>query len=199
MQLEDKHFVYPDPSVMSGQDVVDRIQACLKAATANQDMWSDERLDWHNYIYRICLEYGIHPIWPLISLQRERSLLGTPGKIRDYDYATGFVGQDTPGTADPKKNGLPTQIFHCVRAAAWSANIGPRANFGYRLGIWPTAATRWRDDAQNSINLLDKNHNAAGTRVALNRAEKIQLDFTPHLEVMDENYEIFKGHIAPFF
>ncbi len=199
MQLEDRHILYPED--LTAADVVARIRRCLDAAPANQDVWADPRMDWDNKIQRECWKMGVHPIWPLVTLQRERSLFGRAGKPRDFDYAGGVVGQDEPGTVNSTWNGLPTQIDMCIRSMAWSANIGPRQNFGYRPGLWPTW-TRWVDGGNNTVKLYNEKHELVQVYTTKTRAEYGQLKFTPHLKdpnVLDVNGKIYQAHVAPFF
>lgn len=200
MILEDQHFKYPED--MKPSEVISRIDQVLKAATANRDVWNDERMDWENLIHRECWFRGVHPIWPLVSLQRERSLLGRAGGIRDFDFAEGVVGQDKPGSVNETWNGLPTQLLLSIRTAAWLGGIGPRANFGYRIGLWPSAA-RWDALQQGGgvgpVQLYNDQHESSGFHQAKTMAEYIQLKFTPHLEVLETNGGIFEARIASFF
>lgn len=196
MQLEEKHILYPED--LAPLDVCNRIRRVLAAAPANQDVWADPRMDWGNFIQRECWIMGVHPIWPLVSLQRERGLFGKAGAARDFDFAQGVVGQDEAGTLNETWNGLPTQVVMGIRSLAWSCNIGMRGNFGYRAGLWP-GWQRWVDGAQNTVQLYNEKHEKTQLYLCQNRAQFGQLKFTPHLDVLDVNGGIYQGRIAPFF
>jgi hypothetical protein len=195
MGLELKHLLYPE--ALNPGEVVSMIQATLDDATANRDVWDDPRFDWANFIYRICLEYGINPAWPLISLQREQSLLSKPGTPRAFQFANGVVGQDAPGTANNLWSGLPNQIFLSVRSMAWSLNVGPAAAFGCRPGLYPT----WRRWGQSqSVILYDlQTHKPQEPAYLCAVPEDYgQLLFTPHLEVIPENANILASNVKRF-
>ncbi len=203
MALEDKHILYPDHLVPP--DVVARIQAVLNRAKANKAIWLDEKMDWENFIFRTCFEWGINPAWVLVSLQRERSLFGQEGDERDFDFAQGFVGQDAPGTANTRWNGLPTQIFLAARGAGWLSGRGE--GFGWRPGLRSAGVRRWQEGKENTVQLLGADHQAAKDpktgkvlppHVCGSVAEYIQLMYTPHLEVLGVNQSIL-SQWAPEF
>lgn len=186
--LSEVHLLYPDhlPPAL----VAEKVRACLEGAEANRLLLLDPGMDWHNFIHRACFEYGVHPIMPLVAMQRERSLLGQPADARDYDFALGVVGQDAPGTVNERWNGLPTQIFLGVRSMAWLANIGPGANFGWRPGISPTKR-RWSNTEENNVRLYTSDNREGELYRCADRAVYTQLCFTPHLEVLDTNWNIY--------
>lgn len=187
--LNEAHLLYPDR--LDPADVVARVRACLEGAEANRVLLLDPGMDWQNFIHRVCFEYGVHPIMPLIAMQRERSLLGQPADAKDYDFALGVVGQDAPGTVNERWNGLPTQIFLGIRAMAWLGNIGPLANFGWRPGIAPSKP-RWSDKGPNEIQLYSETSTEAGVPYRCSdRTRYVQLSFTPHLGVLDANWNIY--------
>lgn len=195
MTLDDRHFVWPDG--MKPADMAAGVRAVLAAAPANRELWLDPRMDWENFITRACFEWGVSPIPVLISLQRERSLLTQPATERDFDFATGMVGQDMPGTAHPGWNGLPLQIFLAARTFAWLGNIGQRANFGYRVGLWP-AEDRFSFLVENQVKLYNDKHELTEIYKTRSQAEYVQLKYTPHREVLATNLSIFQARIAPF-
>ena len=187
-------FNYPEE--VSPQDMVNRIAWVLKGAEANQDVWQDQRMDWANFIQRESWKKGVNPAWVLVSLQRERSLLGQKGEDHDFDFAQGVVGQDSPGSVNERWNGLPTQIMLSVECAAWLGGIGLSSNFGYRPGLWPTQP-RW--PYGKVVKLYDSDHKPIGFHNCLSLEEYVQLSFTPHLEVIGINANIYERWVKPFF
>lgn len=196
MRLLDQHFLWPDGAKCA--DLAAGVRAALMAAPANRELWLDPRMDWDNFIARVSFEWGIHPIMALVALQRERSLLTQVADQRDFDFATGMVGQDLPGTAHPGWNGLPLQIFLAVRTFAWLGGVGARSNFGYRIGLWP-ADDRFNPLVDNQVKLYNDQHELAKVFVTRSQVEYVQLKYTPHEEVLDTNGEIYQARIAPFF
>lgn len=195
--LENRHLFYPD--ALTPADVVAKVKDCLNMATANRDVLCDPRMDWENYIQRVCLEYGVHPIMPLVAMQRERSLLGKQAESeQDFNFALGVVGQDTPGTVNERWNGLPTQILLAVRTMAWLADIGPASNFGFRPGIAPTHE-RWNYKTQNLVRLYNSDSTPGGLANCPEQATYVQLCFTPHLEVLDTNRLIYDRWFKRFW
>jgi len=186
--IPDSLLLYPD--TLDPRDIVSRVRACLAKAEYNKDVWCDPRMDWQNYIQRVCWEYGIHPAMVLVSLQRERSLFGQQADERDFDFALGVVGQDAPGTTNERWNGLPNQILLGARTMAWLAGIGPEANFGFRPGLYPNAA-RWVDGGPNEVKLYTAYKWDGRLHPATTRSEYAQLCFTPHLEVLETNEQIY--------
>jgi hypothetical protein len=190
----DADFKYPDGA--SWQEMAGKVAACLKALSPTLALLVDDpKWHIHNYIARICLEYGIHPIWILVSLQRERSVLqGAEPTAQDFNLACGFVGSDAPGTLNPAWNGLANQIWRCARHSAWYGALAPKACFGYEIGIWPKQARRWDDWHEKTPEIeIDGKPHACATR-----AEYIQLSYTPHLGVLQRNDLILRA-IAPYF
>lgn len=187
MKLEDRHILYPES--LEFQAVVSACQETIQGFKANRAVWLDERMDWENFIPLVCLEYGINPGWVFTCLQRERSLLGKEGSDRDFDFAAGVVGQDGPGTVNERWNGFPSQILRAVRLSAWLAGVSapPR-----RKGLNPSSEARWQDGQANRVDMLDPKGRPVGAYTAQNRAEYVQLQFTPHMEVLATNGSIFE-------
>jgi hypothetical protein len=188
LNLTEAQLVYPDH--LAPEDVVRRIGACLEGAEANGDVLLHPGLKWQNFIHRVCFEYGLHPVMPLVALQRERSLLGHEANTRDYDFALGVVGQDAPGTSNERWNGLPNQLFLGIRSMAWLANIGPTSNFGWRPGIAPSKR-RWINGASNFVQLFTDACQPGEHHLCADRAEYVQLCYTPHLAVLGTNGAIY--------
>ncbi len=193
MMLLDTDLLWPVGADAS--EIEKRVEACLDNADANRDVWDDPRFHYPSFITRVCLEYGVHPAWVLTSFQRERGLLGSKGTVRDWEFANGVVGKDGPGTVNNLWNGLPTQIFLSVRTFAWLARVGP---IPYRPGLIPQAKRYYPGDA-NAVQLLDSAHNAVGFHEAECPTEYAQLMFTPHLEVLSDNFLEHKKWVLPFF
>lgn len=191
--LTDKQILYPDE--LDFATVVERCQKTLQDAKANNSVWADERFDWENFIPLVCLEYGINPGWVFTCLQRERSLLGKEATERDFDFAAGVVGQDSPGTVNERWNGLPSQIMRSVRLSAWFAGNGPMPR---RKGLEPSREARWQNGLANNVELLDDKGKFFGKYKAKNVAEYVQLQFTPHLEVLNKN-DLIYAKWAPLF
>jgi hypothetical protein len=191
--LTDKHILYPEE--LDFATVVERCRKTLLDAKANSVVWLDERMDWENFIPLVCLEYGISPGWVFTCLQRERSLLGKDASERDFDFAAGVVGQDGPGTINERWNGLPSQIMRAVRLSAWFAGNGPMPR---RKGLEPSKEARWQDGCPNSLELLDDKGKSLGLYNAKSKAEYVQLQFTPHLDVLNKNDLIYYKW-APLF
>ncbi len=191
--LTDKHILYPEELDFAA--VVAKCQEVLNGAKANRSVWLDERMDWENFIPLVCLEYGINPGWVFTCLQRERSLFGKEGTDRDFDFAAGVVGQDGPGTVNARWNGLPSQILRSVRLSAHFADMSalPR-----RKGLAPSSEARWQDGCPNTVDMLDAKGLPIGAYKAKDRAEYVQLQFTPHMEVLATNASIYEKWATPF-
>ncbi len=187
--LEDRHILMPEE--VNAADMVEKIRLTLAGAKANKAVWADACMDWENFIFRACLEWGVNPGWVLMSFQRERSLLGQVADERDFDFAQGVVGQDGPGTVNKRWNGLPNQIFLSARTVGWLSGRG--SNFGYRSGLQPSAQ-RWTGTYhRNTVRLYGTdNKPTADLHICKTVAEFVQLSFTPHLEVLETNGKIMR-------
>ncbi len=194
MPLLDKHILYPDD--LAPAEVVAKIQAVLRRAKANQDLWLDEKMDWENFIFRAAFEWGVNPAWILVSLQRERSLFGQEGDAHDFDFAEGFVGRDEPGTTNERWNGLPTQIFLAARGTGWLTGRGE--SFGWREGLRSKGVARWQPGRANKVQLFNDDHSNGENHLCTTVAEFVQLSYTPHLKVLAVNQTIL-GQWAPEF
>ena len=191
--LLDTHILYPD--FLQPEDVVGKIKAVLSRAHSNNEVWTDPKMKWENFIFRASFEWGINPAWLLIGLQRERSLFGQEGDEKDFNFAEGFVGKDGPGTVNERWDGLPTQLFLAARGTAWLACRG--FNFGWRGGIAPSVP-RWRVGSHNQIMLLGDDHQETGMHECETMAEFVQLSYTPHLKVLDVNHSILEQWAPEF-
>ncbi len=191
--MTDADFIFPDKA--SWQDLANKIARCLVALSpALGPLVEDPKWRIHNLIARTCLEYGLHPKWILVSLQRERGVLRSPAPTdKDFARACGFVGSDAPGTLNPAWDGLSNQIWRCARHSAWYGALAPKACFGYEIGVWPTAR-RWDDWHEHTPEILVD----GAPHACASRAEYTQLSYTPHLEVLQRNDDILKA-IEPFF
>lgn len=202
MRLEDKHFIFPDSE--QAEKVIARIKAVLSApAVQNKDVFLDERLDLYNSIYYESLDAWVNPIWPLISLQRERSLLGQKGDEKDFDFANGYVGRHAPGTENTSWNGLGTQIKLGLRTASWT--MGKRPSICFRRGSIEGKLPDWeRWSGANKIALLRNKppYDVVAQHVCGSMAEYVQLRFTPSEtweELLDTNGAIYEKWIKPFW
>jgi hypothetical protein len=196
--LEEKHFFWP--SEMDSAAVRDKIALVLENS-ANAVVLGDDAFDWANLIHRTCFHFGINPVWVLISLQREQSLLGKRAVDYAYKVATGFTGKDSAGQTNSLWNGLATQIFMCAKNTAWYAGIGPDTNFGHDSSLWPRSIHRWErgeDENGYAIMLYDKPIPAVKTIYTL--PEYCQLRYTPHISVLETNFSIFRDFVErPFY
>ena len=190
--LADRHVLYPD--TLDFAEVVALCQRTIDGFKANRSAWLDERMDWENFIPLVCLEYGVNPGWVFTCMQRERSLLGKEATDRDFDFALGVVGQDGPGTVNERWNGLPSQILRAVRLSAyWAGTWKPR-----RKGLEPSKEAVFVDGCPNPVDMLDKIGRPIGAYNVKDKAEYIQLQFTPHMEVLATNNAIYQKW-APLF
>lgn len=203
MLLEDKHFLFDES--MKSADGIRMIRGVFEnKEVKNKDIWLDERLDVPNSIYYTALEYWINPIWLLVCLQRERSLLGQVGDNRDFDFAMGFVGQHGPGSKNESWNGLGNQIQLAARSSAWSLGSRPEVAFrrGGPAGKLPSWK-RWKEGGVELELLSDKPPYQALTKhTTTSRAQHVQLVFTPtsnweHL--LKINGEIYQKWVEPFY
>ncbi len=203
MLLTDQHFLFDES--MPSAEAIRRIKAVFaNPLVKNKDVWQDERLDVANSIYYTALEYWINPIWLLVCLQRERSLLGQVGDDRDFDFAMGFVGQHGPGSKNECWNGLGNQIQLAARSSAWSLGGRPEVAFrrGGPAGKLPTWA-RWKDGGVVVDLLNDKPpYDVVEKHKTTSRAEHVQLVFTPtanYQHLLEVNGSIYEKWIAPFY
>jgi hypothetical protein len=143
-------------------------------------------------IHRTCWHFGVSPLWLLVSLQRERSILGKLADSDDLNIACGVTNQDEPGMANPLWSGLATQIFMCAKSAAWLGGIGSDDAFGYRDGLWPSAP-RWPRFRMVDLKEPQMSH-VCGTM-----AEYVQLSYTPHYPVLEANSKILNEQILPLW
>ncbi len=174
-------------------DMAEKVRKCLAQSGSLGPLCDDPRGRLHTYISRVCLEWGIHPIWVLVSLQREQSLLGKePRPDRALDLACGFVGSDAPGTVNPAWNGLHNQIWRCARHSAWYAGVTPRELYGYESGLWPTAG-RWPGSRSLKID------HGKLLRECRSMGEFVQFTYTPHSHVLATNDRCFEDNVAAFF
>ncbi len=192
--LQDKHVLWDDNWKMP--DVVAKCQATIERFKANKSFWMDEGEDWENFFALQGLEYGVNPGWLVPCVQRERSLAGKEiDSPSDLDFAAGVVGQDKPGTANVTYNGFVNQVCRAARISAWHLGNDwtPR-----RKGLEPSPLPRWRMGATSVALLNDKGESLPGLYPCRNRAEFMQLRFTPHLHVLEAN-EIIMRDFAPLF
>lgn len=199
--LTDDHIYYPEG--VAPDVVVSKIRAVL--AQSDEALLLDPLLDLDNFIHRVCWTYGVHPIWVLLSLQREQSLIAdndSPATERAWSRATGVVGQHTPGQANKLWDGLPNQILLSARSAAWLAGIGPNENFGYRSGLWPSAE-RWTkqnaDLCQKRVALLHPDGSFHKWFMCQSVAQYVQYGYTPSEPVLQQNADILNLYILKHF
>ena len=197
MILQDKHIYYPHE--LTHNDVCDRIQSVLEKSP-NCDVLADPRLGLAHYIWRTCLEYGVNPAVPLISLQRERSLLGRKSENpQDFVFACGYVGKDGPGTVNERWNGLTVQLFLCIRQSGWISGVGPKEAYGVLASLWPGVGERWTvAHPMQPIQLYDSASQPAGTYVPKTLAEHWSLTYTPHKEAPATNGAILEQFVSEF-
>jgi hypothetical protein len=177
--IGDQHFIYPH--ALPHDEVVRRISAVL-GRSKNADVLADPRYGWDRLIWRLCLEYGLNPAWVLLSLQRERGLLQRPAAaLHDWQYALGYVGQDGPGQANPRWNGLAVQLWLCVHQTAWIAGFGPAEAYGMAANLRP-GASRWNPAAPTSIQLYGAPGVPAQPYTPAALHEHVILTYTPHLD-----------------
>lgn len=188
---------------MEKADIIRRIRDTLEQS--DEQFLLDPRLDLDNFIHRTCWYVGVHPIWTLISLQREQSLIadnGTKASDHAWSRATGVVGQHLPGTANSSWDGLPNQILLTARTAAWLGGIGMRWGFGYREGLWPSAS-RWNDvniaECQKVTTLLKLDGSTDKTHICNSRMEYVEYGYTPSEGVREANWKIYEKYIKPFW
>lgn len=195
MRLEDKHLVY-DESIPPAEQLR-RIKFVMENSASGVELLM-AGMGIPELVHRCCWMFGVSPLWVLVSLQRERSILGRLASSTDLDYACGVTGQDGPGMANPLWKGLGTQVYMSARTIAWLAGIGKPEAFGYRPGLWPSEK-RWEPvDAIHGkpVNLLDT---PPSIHTARSRAEYAQLAFTPHIKVLDTNGEILAEQVLPLW
>lgn len=201
-RLNESHFIFPDN--LTPISVIGMIKNVLNSDDVqNKEIWNDPKMDWANYIYWVSLEYWINPIWILVSLQRERSLLGKHGEERDFDFAQGFVGQHGPGTKSESWDGLPSQIQLSARCSSWSLGRRPTESFrrGSHLGILPSWS-RWNGSGIEIDLYSDKTFQPIKKKLICDVAEYVQLVFTPTEQwerLLDINGSIYEKWINPYW
>lgn len=189
--MQDSEFIWP--SGESFYTMVSKVQACLQQSPTLKPLCDDARWRLHTFLTRTCQEYNVHPIWLLVSLQRERSVLrASDPQQRDFDFATGFVGSDAPGTVNSAWNGLTNQIWRCARHTGWFAGNGPNEAYGWSKELWPSQA-RW------SGKPLEVPIQGQGPYLCKSLAEYIQLLYTDHLDVVKDNEDICAADVRRFF
>lgn len=207
MILTAQHLPYPRH--LEGADVAARIRACL--AQSDEALLKDSRCDWENFIMRECKEKDVHPMWPLITLQKEQGLLSNDGKVASqsaWDHAAGVVGQHTVGSAIPTADGLASQLKLCIRLYAWHG--GTRAvdgAFGLERTDRPPMA-RWSGKPM-PVELLGLRKGANGkeeayrmrTIICNDAAEYAMWIFTPNGQenVPAMNADVAEKRVLPFF
>jgi hypothetical protein len=125
------------------------------------------------------------PAWPLLSLQRERGLLGHPASdIHDWLYAEGYVGQDGPGTVNHRWDGLVPQLWLNIHQTAWLGGHGSPDAYGVFANIHPGAG-RWDAGHPSPIQLYTTPGVKGSWYTPRSEAEHCVLSYTPHAESMD--------------
>lgn len=197
IMLGDRHFRYPEH--IRSTDMIAKIEQALSKSPALLPLVNDPKHRLGIYIQRLCWEYGLHPVWILITLQREQSLLTTDTE-RDwsFDAATGFVGQDRPGTRNPRYMGLHNQIWRCIRHTAWYLGFINPAMFGYRVGLRPTQP-RFVAGETIDVPLLDSAHELDGEFMCNTAAEYAQLLYTPKGHTLEANWKIYETQLKDIF
>lgn len=147
---------------------------------------ADPALGFAHAMWRLCLEYGLNPAWCLVSLQRERSLLGKKAtSIQDFIYAFGYVGQDAPGQKNPRWNGLFPQLWLCVHQSAWIAGIGSSSNYGVTENLRPGARRWFSPAAAQPIQLYSAPGMLDKMIVPTSMKQHVILTYTPHAAAED--------------
>ena len=186
------------PKNLDGIDIIQRIDKILSNCQGAL-IFNRPGMYWANYIKRICSHFGVHPAWPLISLQREQSLLGNPNQD-GLIFACGFVGQDIPGTSNKTWDGLATQLFLNVKNMSWYMGETSRELFGANLEQWPNDIHRWTtEDAINGYPQMLYDTNPPQRRLTTDQAEFCYLTYTPHIEVLQTNQVLLDKWIKPIF
>lgn len=184
----------------SQADTITAIRACLDAT--DEAKLKDPAMAWENHIQWACWKYGVSPVPVLVALVRERSLMtdnASPASVQDFRRAAGVVGQHTAGTANPTYDGFPKQIELCARTYAWLIGAGPRSNFGYRPGLWPTKE-RW-SGAATHVDLLDLKGAVVRKQPCISAQEYADWAYTPNAlkNMPAENQGFFEQHVQPHF
>jgi len=192
--LLDENVSYPE--TMDMMDVIRRNRSLLISSPKFANIMDNNNLMLENYIHRCCFHFGIHPYWIFVSFSREQSLLAKDRILASewaWKAACGVVGQDGPGTSKPQFLGLLNQIFMCAKNSAWSAGIGPKDNFGYKRGLWPSWA-RWGEN--KTVRLLD---NPNSDYECKSMVEYVQLVHCPHIETLETDRKIFERDVEPYW
>ncbi len=193
--IQDRHFVYPHE--LAHDEVCARVLAVLKRSK-NFDVLADPRLGLDHFIWRTCLEYDLNPAWPLLSMQRERSLLGVKADdVHDYLFALGYVGQDGAGTKNERWNGLAVQLWLCIHQTAWIAGFGLGAAYGVQLNLRPTAR-RWDSRFPSKIQLYTAPNVRGDLYLPKSLSEHVVLTYTPHAEALPRAGELLHQFVPEF-
>lgn len=195
MMLLDRHIVYPHG--LSDDQVMGRIDAVLQRSP-NAARFMDPATGFTHAMWRWCLEYDLNPAWTLISLQRERSLLGKLSTdIHDWLYAFGYVGHDGAGTINPKWNGLVPQLWLCIHQSAWISSFGLPECYGVKENLRP-GATRWNPRRPAPIQLYGAPNVKDKLYTPASLPEHLILTYTPHAEAVAKAGQILQ-QFAPEF
>lgn len=199
--FDQRHLLYD--RTIPAADQVARIKACLEASP-NAAKLLDETEDWPNYIHRTCWIHEVGPLWILVSMQREQSLLANVARPGSWDRALGVTGQDAAGMANPLWTGLPTQILMAVRSIAWSMGFAHPERFGPPAlqPSWP----RFRGGRANPVLLYGPDskplRDGAGQKVfqgCQTPWEYAQYTFTPHRGICEANFRLYRERIFRFW
>lgn len=136
----------------------DFVAAAIKNCLAQSDEATllDEKWDLWNFMQRECKRRGLHPMWPLMTMQKEQSALACDGKQLGpaaWDHLMGVVGQHTDGTANERWNGIIEQTAMCIRIFAWLTGIGPSSGFNIDSDDLP-GSYRWAGKPPVGVQLL---------------------------------------------
>ena len=194
--LTDQNFIWNE--AVNINDYITAIKTVLNQSPS-VSFFTDPQSAWPSFMARVCREYGVNPAWILVSFEREQGLLSAPVsqlKPWSWEAATGFVGQDQPGTSNPLYLGFPGQIWRCARQTGWLTGQGPIELYGgNNTKLMPTIA-RWKGQPI-TINLLDSN--PPESFQCLDLATYCQLMYTPHYQVLASNGTIYQEKIAVSF
>lgn len=200
--MKDEDFIYPE--TLSWQEAETRIKKVIDVSTGLGGLASDERLRLALYIHRICFHFGVHPFWPLASLQREQGLITDTVSTRPWAYqaACGVVGQDVAGSSKPQFHGLLNQLFICIKNASW--NLGSEDQtirlpplYGYRPGLYPSWPRWGETDQQGKTGRVEILDEPSFVYQCQSRAEYCQLKHCPHMGTLKDNETILNEIILP--
>lgn len=173
------------------------VTKCLLASPGLGPLVDDPKIQLDNLLVRTCLEYGIHPKWVLVTLQRERGLLRSANPTQqDFQRATGFIGTNAKTTKNENWNGLTNQLWRCIRHSAWYAGVAPKQLFGFTKSLYPTKI-RFNEFVLSAPYVFLEGGRVKHTCSSI--AEYVQLMYTDHLVVLDDNDKILADSVAPYF